>query len=154
MKNQNDPGMNPIARQGARRGYTIVEMMVVLTMMGVLLSIAAPSFHQALEQSRFDLATANLRSIWSAERLYWLENRAYAPDLNTLIDGGLLDPSMLADARFYSYAVGSADGTTFSATATRVNSASWTGTITIDQGGTVSGVLQAPGGRTISPVLQ
>jgi Tfp pilus assembly protein PilE len=128
--------------------------MVVLTMMGVLLSIAAPSFHQALEQSRFDLAAANLRSIWSAERLYWLENRSYAGDLNTLMTAGLIDPSMLSDTRFYSYAISSPDGTTFSASATRINSTTWTGTLTIDQTGTLSGALQALGLNTIAPVFQ
>jgi Tfp pilus assembly protein PilE len=129
-------------------------MMVVLTMMGVLLSIAAPSFHQALEQSRFDFAAANLRSSWSAERLYWLENRTYAGDLNTLLTADLIDPSMLSDTRFYSYAISSPDGTTFSASAMRINSTTWTGTLTIDQTGTLSGALQAPGQNTIAPVFQ
>jgi prepilin-type N-terminal cleavage/methylation domain-containing protein len=135
-------------------GYTIVEMMVVLTMMGVLLSIAAPSFHQALEQSRFDLAAANLRSVWSAERLYWLENRVYASDLNTLMTAGLIDPSMLSNTQFYSWAISSPDGTTFTASATRINSTTWTGTLTIDQTGTLTGSLQAPGRNTIYPVYQ
>src|SRR4051794_14062404 len=110
--------IHPGDRRSNRGGYTIVEMVVVLTMMAVLMSIAAPSFHQALEQSRFDLAGANLRSIWSAERLYWLENHAYTGDLNTLAAEGLIDPSMLAETRFYTYAIPSADETTFSVTAT------------------------------------
>jgi prepilin-type N-terminal cleavage/methylation domain-containing protein len=146
--------IHPRGNRSTNSGYTIVEMMVVLTMMGVLLSIAAPSFHQALEQSRFDLAAANLRSVWSAERLYWLENRAYAGDLNTLMTAGLIDPAMLANTQFYSWAISSPDGTTFTASATRINSTSWTGTLTIDQTGTLTGSLQAPGRNTIYPVYQ
>ena len=59
-------------------------MMVAMVVLGVLLSMGIPRFQQSLEQSRADVAGANLRSIWSAQRLYWLENRAYAPDLTTL----------------------------------------------------------------------
>ena len=148
----------PSDRRATRRGYTIVEIMVVLTMMGILMSVAATSFRRALEQSRFDLAAANLRSIWTAERLYWLEHHTYAGGaggLNFLVGEGLIDPSMVADARFYSYAIPSADSTTFTATATRINSP-WIGTITIDQTGALSlpGGLQAPGESPIFPVSQ
>ena len=71
---------------GARTpGYTLIEMLVALIVTGVLLSFGVPKFQQSLEQSRADVAGANLRAIWAAQRLYWLENRTYAPDLNTLL---------------------------------------------------------------------
>ena len=69
---------------GFKRGYTLVEMIVAVIVAGVLLSVGVPRFAQSLEQSRADVAGANLRSIWSAQRLYWLQNRTYAPDLPTL----------------------------------------------------------------------
>ena len=49
--------------------------------MSVLLAMGVPRFQLSLEQARANVAGANLRSIWSAQRLYWLENRTYAPDL-------------------------------------------------------------------------
>ena len=66
-------------------GYSLVEMIVAVIVAGVLLSIGVPRFAQSLEQSRADVAGANLRSIWSAQRLYWLQNRTYAPDLTHLM---------------------------------------------------------------------
>ncbi len=57
------------------RGYSLMEMMLVLTIMGVLIAMCAPTYQQAMEQARADVAAANLRAIWSAERLYWLTNQ-------------------------------------------------------------------------------
>jgi prepilin-type N-terminal cleavage/methylation domain-containing protein len=88
-------------RARRRRGYTLIEVVVVLTIMGVLLTISAPSFHRALEESRADAATAALRSIWSAERLYWLEYRTYTSDMTALAGLGLVDPSLVAGTTFY-----------------------------------------------------
>ena len=79
-----------------RRGYSLVEMMVAMTILGVLFSMGIPRFQNSLEQSRADVAGANLRSIWSAKRLYWLENRTYSPDIQTLVSYNLIDPSLVA----------------------------------------------------------
>ena len=66
---------------GGTRGYTLVEMMIVLVVMGVMISFGIPQFSRALEQSRADVAGANLRAIWTAERIYWLDNRTYTTNL-------------------------------------------------------------------------
>ena len=61
-------------RRTARRGFTLTELMVVTTLIGVMAAMSVPSFQRAVEQSRVDIAVANLRAVWAAERLYWLEN--------------------------------------------------------------------------------
>ncbi len=128
--------------------------MVVLVVMGILVAMAAPSFRRALEQSRADLAGANLRAIWSAERLYWLESHAYTDDLNQLQSLQLLDPAVVSAATVYVYAVTAADNNTFTATATRTGSTRWTGEFVIDQTGTISGVIEASGEANIQPGFQ
>ena len=67
-----------------RSGYSLIETLVALVMMSVLIAMGVPRFQLSLEQARANVAGANLRSIWSAERLYWLQNRGYEADL----DGG------------------------------------------------------------------
>lgn len=131
-----------------------MEAMVVLTIMGVMMSLAVPSFRRAIEQSKADIAAASLASIWSAQRLYWLDHRVYAPDLATLAADGLIDPALLPanTAGFYTYTVqAAADQGSFTATATRNEGSGWSGSYTIDQTGTVSGGVQGDGKSPITP---
>lgn len=129
-----------LARSARPRGFTLLELIVTVTIMGVLVAMSAPRFGQALEQSRTDFATANLRAIWGAQRLYWLENHAYASVLSQttprgLYELGLLDPAIVSTTGDYTYEITSATSTSFQATATRVGGVN---TITIDQNGTIS----------------
>jgi prepilin-type N-terminal cleavage/methylation domain-containing protein len=140
----------------ARRGYTMVEALVVLVVMCVLISMGLPQFQVSLEKVRADVAGANLRSIWSAQRLYWLENRIYSPDLPTLQSANLIDPSLATTTAPYTYSMTVAsDGSTFTATATRSGATSWAGSFTIAADGTFSGSIQQSGqGTQIAPDFQ
>jgi prepilin-type N-terminal cleavage/methylation domain-containing protein len=134
-----------------RHGLTIMEVVTVLAIIGVLLSMAAPSFSRTMEQAHADLAGANLQSIWTAQRYYWLENRTYAPDLLTLEAIDLLDSAIVDGSLRYQFAVTAADAASFTATATRTGSTRWTGGFTIDETGTMSGEVQAFGENDITP---
>jgi prepilin-type N-terminal cleavage/methylation domain-containing protein len=138
----------------ARRGYSLVEMIVAVIVAGVLLSIGVPRFSQSLEQSRADVAGANLRAIWSAQRLYWLQNRTYAPDLNTLLSANLIDPSIPTATIPYTYSMAEVSDNWFTATATRGGSSSWSGSFTIAADGTFTGAVQQSGGVSVEPGFQ
>lgn len=140
-------------KYGDTRGYTLVEMMVVLVVMSVMISFGIPKFSRALEQSRANVAGANLRAIWTAERIYWLDNRTYTSTLSVLVSLNLLDPSIPSDP-YYTYVVSAADTATFTATATRAANSSWSGTLQITQGvsnqdGNVTGTLTCQGQANI-----
>ena len=70
--------------------------MVVLTVIAIMAAMCIPTFQRAIEQSRADVAAANLRAIWAAERLYWLEYHAYTDQFDNLRAMGLLDPAFPA----------------------------------------------------------
>ncbi len=145
-------------RQGERgrrtaRGFSIMEVMVVLLIMGVLIAMCAPTYQVALEQSRADIASANLRAIWAAQRLYWLTTQSYSGDLNQLESFGLIDP-MLTSSTVYAYAIATADSSSFSATATRIGSSVWSGTLTVDQTGNIFGSIEGVGQPTVTPAFQ
>jgi prepilin-type N-terminal cleavage/methylation domain-containing protein len=134
-------------RRTTRGAFSLVEVMVVLTVIGVMIAISAPSFKTSIEQSRADIATANLRAIWSAERVYWLEGHVYA-DKDQLQTAKLLDPIVL-DSLINSTSIGgytytltpASDHSSFTAMATRSGG---TGNyLTIDSNGTITatGVL-------------
>src|SRR5438876_476537 len=107
-------------RSWPRRAASLIEVMVVLTMMGVLVAMSAPTYRRAVEQARADIAAANLKAVWSAQRLYWLEHGTFATTLTQL--DSLLDPAVTASTTFYVYSISSAGTSTFSAAATRTGS--------------------------------
>ncbi len=133
------------------RTFSLVEVMVVLTVIGVLIAMSVPSYQRAVEQARADVAAANLRAIWTAQRLYWIENRAYTADLSALRAAGLLDAETVLATTGYVYAASAPGDGTFTATATRTGSSQWAGQLTIDQTGTLSGAVSAPGQPQIAP---
>ena len=151
--------MTPTPRP--RRAISLVETMIVVSIIGILASIGVPRFEQAVEQSRANIAAANLRAIWTAQRAYWLQNNnTFAPDLATLRAAKLLDPGIVddggsttADGSSYVYKISQFDNTTFQATARRVNAPGSQGTLTIDQDGNGGGTIQmnVSGAVTITP---
>jgi prepilin-type N-terminal cleavage/methylation domain-containing protein len=134
--------------RAGRRAYTLVEMSVVLIIMGIFITLAVPRFSRSLESARADVAGANLRAIWTAERIYWLDNRTYTTSLDVLVSLNLLDPSITSNTS-YTYLVTAADVATFTATAQRAPNVSWSGTVTITQDGGLTGTLTCPGQANI-----
>ena len=139
---------------GWRRGWSLVEVMVVIMLMSILISMSMPTFEVALEQSKADIAAANLRAVWTAQRLYWLENQTYCTSLSQLNTQGLLDPALVSATTPYAYHVGLAGASTFTVTAIRTGSQRWQGTFTMDQTGSISGGIQALGTAPILPGFQ
>ena len=128
--------------------------MVVMTVIAILVTLAVPHYNRAMEQSRANIAAANLRAIWSAERLYWLENHTYSADLTALQAAGLLDPQIVLATSGYVYQVSAADSNTLTADATRAGSTAWSGAYQIDQTGLVSGTIRGAGQTPIVPGFQ
>jgi prepilin-type N-terminal cleavage/methylation domain-containing protein len=136
-------------RPAGRSGFSLVEMMVVVVVIGILSAMAAPSFNKAVEQSRANIAYANLRAIWAAERVYWLENHAYT-GLSSLQTLKLVDiPSDSTSVGGYTYAA-SQNGDDFTATATRDSGSGWSGSFQTNSSGTITGSISG-GGTTITP---
>ncbi len=146
------------ADKGKRSAFSLIEVVVTMTILAIVVSFAAPRVMQTLEQSHADLAGANLRMINSAQRFHWLENRTYADNIEALIDDGLLDRSFDAAAPRYEFRIVSGDDTGFVAEARRrvfddldqpVYDGSWQGTLTIDESGTISGTVDSTGLATV-----
>jgi len=151
-------------RKSRRVGFSLIEIMIVMTIMVVLVSIAVPSVTRTIEQSHADMAGASLHAIETAQRFYWLENRAYADTLQELIDEDLLDPASIIGGPRYEYAITAADDTSFSASATRRllspdgtpnYNGVWQGNFTTDETGIVAGLVakqgSSAGGDQIQP---
>jgi prepilin-type N-terminal cleavage/methylation domain-containing protein len=62
--------MNRIKRS---RGFTLVEIMIVVLIIGILMAIAVPNFIRARESSRTSACIANLKQIDSAKEQFAMD---------------------------------------------------------------------------------
>jgi type II secretory pathway pseudopilin PulG len=129
-----------------------MELSIAIIIAGILIAFVVPSFSRVTEQNKVDAAAQYLRSIWSAERVYWLENRAFTDSLSDLNALGLIDAKIAAgDDGYFSYTITAASASTFNVAAIRNGSTVWTGTLTIDQDGTLAGFVSGSGGNVLTP---
>lgn len=140
-----------ISRYWKPKAFSLIEVVVTMTILAVLLTFAAPSVIQTMEQSHADLAGASLRSIASAQRFYWLENRTYATTLQALIDDGLVDGELINASPRYEFSITAATAEgftararrrTFSGSGTPVYDGAWSGDFDIDETGQISGEVE------------
>jgi prepilin-type N-terminal cleavage/methylation domain-containing protein len=71
--------MNRFLRQG-RKGFTLVEIMIVVLIIGILLAIAVPNFVKARESSRAKSCLSNLRTISYAKEQWAVEFKKATTD--------------------------------------------------------------------------
>lgn len=85
--------MNRFSVRGRKSGFTLVEIMIVVLIIGILLAIAIPNFMKARETSRTNSCIANLKQIDAAIQQYAMDNKKSGTDtvgLNDLTTG--VDP--------------------------------------------------------------
>jgi general secretion pathway protein G len=69
-----------------RRGFTLIELMVVLTIVGLLLSIAVPRYFHSVQRSKENVLRANLVTTRDALDKYVGDNGRYPDTLDQLVD--------------------------------------------------------------------
>jgi prepilin-type N-terminal cleavage/methylation domain-containing protein len=154
FRNYATAATKPWSQQG---GFTLVELSITMVIICLLMTLAAPMFTRAIEQARLDSAAANLKTVWSAQRVYWLEYRSFTTQLSALRTMDLIDPvvagsSSSGSTLAYTYDIPNADASTFTARASRNGSAVWRGQIQIDQDGDVSGAITGADSSVLLPV--
>ncbi|MBT8342816.1 MAG: type II secretion system major pseudopilin GspG [Desulfatitalea sp.] len=60
-----------------KQGFTLIELMVVLLILGLLIGIVGPKVIGQGDQARVDSARIQIKSIESALKMYRLDNAAY-----------------------------------------------------------------------------
>ncbi len=120
------------------RGFTLIELMVAVVIVSILAAIAYPSYKSYILKGHRASAQALLMDAAQREQQYFLDNRAYAPDLNTLF--GTTTPVPSEVSPYYDITVATAGGPppTFLITATPKGTqvSSNEPTLPIDQAGT------------------
>jgi type IV pilus assembly protein PilA len=65
-------------RDGDERGFTLIELMVVVLIIAILIAIAIPTFLGARRRAQDKQAQSNLRNALTAEKTYYVDTQAYS----------------------------------------------------------------------------
>ena len=135
------------SRQRRKRGTTLVELLVALSIMGILTAIALPVYSSYVAQSRQADAQRQLMVVAQAQEIYRFQNGAYATNAQT---AALVPYGWLNNFGNYAFTVTSAGTATVNGVNVPVFTAQATGNIdsdatldtwTIDQNGTLTNVI-------------
>ncbi|HJV34096.1 type II secretion system protein [Geomonas sp.] len=68
------------------RGFTLIELMIVLTIIGILASIAAPNYQWGIIRARESVLREDLYMMRSAIDQYWADQGKWPETLQALVD--------------------------------------------------------------------
>jgi prepilin-type N-terminal cleavage/methylation domain-containing protein len=88
-------------RPSSERGFTLIELMIVVVIIGILAAIAIPKFTSVSKEAKESEAPGILKQIYTLETRYYQKTDTYAPDLPSL-EGGT---AVGQDARYYDFAI-------------------------------------------------
>jgi type IV pilus assembly protein PilE len=110
------------------RGFTLIDVLIAVAIVGILAAIAYPSYQSAVRKSNRAAAEAHLSDIAQRQQQFLLDQRSYAADLTTL---GVVTPATVVP--YYTITIAAVAGPppSFTASATPIGS----------QAGDLSGAL-------------
>ncbi|MEK6715763.1 MAG: prepilin-type N-terminal cleavage/methylation domain-containing protein [Candidatus Omnitrophota bacterium] len=125
-----------------RKGFTLLELIIVVIIIGVLAGIAIPQYLNAVERAKLSKATANLSLISSAEKMYCAQNSVYLTstfDAASVVNDAELDkwseglPAAITSDPDWAYNVAVPAANQFLITADRASGTYDTCIVTLDE---------------------
>jgi type IV pilus assembly protein PilE len=104
----------------ARRGFSLIELMIAVAVMAVIVAIAVPTYQGTVRKSRRTEATAALNAVMQAQERWRANNPSYCTLLTeapTDVPAGLGQPGTTANA-YYAISIDAAGANGYTITAT------------------------------------
>src|SRR3990172_13422751 len=73
-----------------KKGFTLLELMVVVAIVGILATLAQPMFKNAVLKSKEAALKENLFNVRNVLDQYYADNGSYPGSLNDLVDKGYM----------------------------------------------------------------
>lgn len=139
------------------RGFTLFELLIVVTVILIIATIAIPSLLRARQSAQESSAVAQLRLINTGEVTYLSTNQGSFGDIVSLISEGLLDSRFSSSMSGYSFTV-TASGSEYTANAQPVVANAgrygfYSVTDSVIRYSTVTSGCGGPGGNCFPPGL-
>jgi len=67
-----------------QKGFTLIELMIVIAVIAILIAVAYPNYQQYIVRSNRAVGKAELLKVAAKQEHYFLNNKAYASDLEEL----------------------------------------------------------------------
>lgn len=117
-------GHNTIERNRVmkRKGFTLIELMIVVVIIGILAAIAIPKFNDVAESSKRNACRSNMRTIASQEVIYFAGNNEYTSSLLDLNLDGVVCPGTKAAHTIAISSIGGGTNNSFTITCTNTPS--------------------------------
>jgi general secretion pathway protein G len=74
--------------RGSRDGFTLIEMLIVISIIGILVTLAQPSYHRAVTAAREATLKEDLFILRDVIDQYFADNSKYPQALSDLVEKG------------------------------------------------------------------